>query len=376
MHVDGFRFDLASALARTFYDVDRLSAFFDIIQQDPVICQVKLIAEPWDLGSGGYQVGNFPALWAEWNGKYRDTVRSFWAGKGVTLGEIATRIAGSSDLYSQNNGKSPHASINFITVHDGFCLVDLVSYNGKHNDANGENNQDGADDNNSWNCGHEGQTEDREINQLRWRQRANMLATMFLSLGVPMLLSGDELSHTQNGNNNTYCQDNEITWLNWENVEKDKSKHNFLNFVRRLIEIRRKQPVLQRKQHFKGELGKGLRDITWFRADAQPLSASDWNNPSNQCIGYVMEGSAIEEVTFDGRRVYGDTLMVLINAQFHNVNFRLPKHSNGQSWTLMLYTGGSSSDGKQFNGGEEFTLIHHSLALFKLTRKHRPMYYD
>jgi isoamylase len=253
MHVDGFRFDLASTLARELHEVDRLGAFFDIIQQDPIVSQVKLIAEPWDVGPGGYQVGNFPVLWTEWNGKYRDCVRKFWKGDGGTVSEFATRLSGSSDLY-QDDGRMPHASINFITCHDGFTLHDLVSYNSKHNEANGENNKDGADDNNSWNCGAEGKTDDAAIVALREQQKRNFLATLLLSLGVPMICGGDELSHTQQGNNNAYCQDSELTWLHWD---LDEPRQRFLDFVRRLIDIWKTNPVLQRRKFFKGRSIRG-----------------------------------------------------------------------------------------------------------------------
>src|SRR5437764_5907964 len=265
MHVDGFRFDLASTLARELFEVNRLGAFFDIIAQDPVLSRVKLIAEPWDVGPGGYQVGNFPPGWAEWNGKYRDNVRRFWKGDGDTANELATRLAGSSDLYAWS-GRKPYASINFITCHDGFTLQDLVSYNEKHNEDNGEDNKDGANDNNSWNCGVEGPTDDPDIKALRERQKRNLIATLLLSQGVPMLLAGDGLSHTQNGNNNTYCQDNELTWLHWD---LDDRKRKFLNFVKRCSRIWREQPVFQRRKFFSGRpiRGTGIKDISWFGPD-------------------------------------------------------------------------------------------------------------
>jgi len=371
MHVDGFRFDLASTLARTFYEVDKLGAFFDIIQQDPVISRVKLIAEPWDLGSGGYQVGNFPVLWTEWNGKYRDTIRAFWNGKGVTLGELAMRITGSSDLYSGDTGRSPHASINFVTCHDGFCLMDLVSYNEKHNSANLEDNRDGNNENLSWNCGIEGMSDDADIVELRWRQRANMLSTLLLSLGVPMIAAGDELSHSQCGNNNPYCQDNEITWLNW-NVWDDGPKEDFLQFVQRLIEIRQKQPVLLRRKHFDGKPSKhsGLRDISWWLPDGREPTEKEWNDPNCQSLGYIMEGTSIVELSKEGLRIIGPTLLVLINAQFHDVGFSLPKHPSQHPWKLLLITDRELKDciGQLFYSGE-FLLKHHSLALFQLSEK-------
>ncbi|HVL16107.1 MAG TPA: glycogen debranching protein GlgX, partial [Gemmata sp.] len=274
MHVDGFRFDLASTLARELFEVDRLGAFFDIIHQDPVLSQVKLIAEPWDVGPGGYQVGNFPPGWAEWNGKYRDNVRRFWKGDPATVGEFANRLTGSSDLYMWN-GRKPYASVNFVTCHDGFTLHDLVSYNEKHNEANGEENRDGANDNESWNCGVEGPTDDSAVNALRERQKRNFLATLLLSQGVPMILAGDELSHTQRGNNNTYCQDNELTWLDW-NLTPEKS--NFLDFVRKVIRVWTGQPVFQRRHFFQGRAirGSGVKDISWFGPDGREIGDEAW----------------------------------------------------------------------------------------------------
>src|SRR5438552_2607874 len=278
MHVDGFRFDLASTLARELYAVNKLGAFFDIIHQDPVLSQVKLIAEPWDVGEGGYQVGNFPVLWTEWNGKYRDTVRRFWKGDGSTVSEFATRLSGSSDLY-QSDGRKPYASINFVTCHDGFTLHDLVSYNEKHNEANGENNRDGADDNNSWNCGVEGPTDDPAVRELRERQKRNLFASMMLSQGVRMMLGGDELSHTQKGNNNTYCQDNELTWLDWELTPE---KQAFLEFVRKLTRLRREQPVLKRRTVLEGRpiRGSGVADVSWFTPAGAQVADADWEGPA------------------------------------------------------------------------------------------------
>lgn len=380
MHVDGFRFDLASTLARTFYEVDKLGAFFDIIHQDPIISRVKLIAEPWDLGSGGYQVGNFPVLWTEWNGRYRDIMRKFWNGKGVTLSEVATRVAGSNDLYSSDTGRSPHASINFIDCHDGFNLLDLVSYNDKHNEANGENNQDGANDNHSWNCGVEGDSDNREIVELRWRQRANFLASLVLSLGVPMILGGDELSHTKRGNNNTYCQDNEISWYNWElgNEDDDDNsplslKRKFLEFVQRLIWLRKRQPVLQRKRHFVGivDTKSGIKDISFFRPDGNEMGDAEWHDPNCQVMAYILEGGAIQELSSDGRKIYGDTLLILINAQFHDVKFSLPAHMTNKPWDLQLVTSLQMFDkiGNVYPPRMEFPLQHHSMAVFVLKAK-------
>ncbi|MDN5942734.1 MAG: glycogen debranching protein GlgX, partial [Nitrospira sp.] len=294
MHVDGFRFDLASTLARELYEVDRLGAFFDIIHQDPILCQVKLIAEPWDVGEGGYQVGNFPVLWSEWNGIYRDNVRRFWKGDGGLLSLFATRLSGSSDLY-KSEGRMPHASINFVTCHDGFSLQDLVSYNDKHNEANGENNQDGANDNNSWNCGAEGPTDDQAIVALRAQQRRNFMATMLLSAGVPMLLAGDEFGHTQHGNNNTYCQDNETTWLSWNLSDEQR---DFLRFVRTVIHIRRTQPVFQRRKFFQGRTidGNDVPDISWFQPSGKEMTDEDWNAGYTQCLGVRFPGDLIGDV--------------------------------------------------------------------------------
>src|SRR6185369_1792584 len=276
MHVDGFRFDLAAALARELLDVDRLGAFFDIIHQDPIISQAKLIAEPWDLGPGGYQVGNFPILWAEWNAAYRDTVRSFWKGDPGQAGGLGFRLTGSSDLYA-HNGRLPYASINFITAHDGFTLHDLVSYNEKHNEANGEENRDGHNDNLSWNCGIEGDTDDPEVIALRERQKRNFLATLFLSQGVPMLLSGDEIGRTQKGNNNAYCQDNEISWVDWK---LDKPRRELLEFSRCVIRLMNEHPVLRRRHFFQGRhiRGSEVKDLAWFRPDGKEMNDEDWNN--------------------------------------------------------------------------------------------------
>src|SRR3954468_4364135 len=294
MHVDGFRFDLASTLARELHEVDRLGAFFDIIHQDPILSQVKLIAEPWDVGEGGYQVGNFPVLWTEWNGIYRDTVRRFWKGEGGTAAELATRLSGSSDLY-EDDGRKPYASINFITAHDGFTLEDLVSYDGKHNEANGENNRDGCDDNASWNCGAEGPTDDPNVNAIRERQKRNLIATLMFSEGVPMMFSGDELSHTKNGNNNTYCHDNELTWLNWN---LDDRKQAFLEFCRTCTRIWAEQPVLQRRKFFLGRpiRGTGIKDITFFEPSGKDMSDQAWNDPNVKCLGVRLAGDMINEV--------------------------------------------------------------------------------
>jgi isoamylase len=335
MHVDGFRFDLAATLARELHDVDRLSAFFDIIQQDPVISQVKLIAEPWDVGQGGYQVGNFPPLWSEWNGKYRDQVRDYWRGIDGTLDELATRLTGSSDLY-ENTGRKPSASINFITAHDGFTLRDLVSYNGKHNEANGDGDGGGEGENRSWNCGAEGPTDDPEVNALRARQQRNFLATLFLSQGIPMLLGGDEIGRTQGGNNNAYCQDNEISWFDWEHVDAD-----LLEFTSRLIALRRKHPVFRRRRWFQGKPihGEGVRDIGWFRPDGELMGDEDWRHGFSKSIGVFLNGDAISSLDERGDPVTDDSFYVLLNAHHEPLAFRLPAREQwGNRWRKVLDT--------------------------------------
>ncbi|MGQ5640595.1 glycogen debranching protein GlgX [Streptomyces sp. EWL5.16] len=325
MHVDGFRFDLAATLARQFHEVDRLSSFFDLVQQDPVISQVKLIAEPWDVGDGGYQVGNFPPLWTEWNGKYRDTVRDFWRGEGGTLGEFASRLTGSSDLY-QNDGRRPNASVNFVTAHDGFTLRDLVSYNGKHNEANGEDNRDGEDHNRSWNCGAEGPTGDRGIHALRARQQRNLLATLLLSQGVPMLLHGDELGRTQRGNNNAYCQDNELTWIDWAQVTEGSE---LLEFTRKLISLRRRHPVFRRRRFFRGRAaqagGEALKDITWFTPAGREMTDTDWDTGFARSLMAHLNGEAITEPDLRGLPVVDDSFLLLFNAHSQALGFTLPE---------------------------------------------------
>ena len=306
MHVDGFRFDLASTLARGEHEVGKLSAFLEIVHQDPIISQVKLIAEPWDVGEGGYQVGNFPVLWAEWNGKYRDTVRKFWKSEEGQMSEMAFRLTGSSDLY-KSDGRSPSASINFITAHDGFTLNDLVSYNEKHNLNNGEDNRDGESHNNSWNCGAEGVTKDKRISALRQQQRRNLLATLFLSQGVPMLVYGDEYGRTQNGNNNTYCQDNELGWMHWN---WDTDQEQFFDFTRLLIQIRRENPVLHRRKFFQGHPIKGsaFQDIYWFRPDGQIMTDADWAAPFSRCIGMFLNGQMMDDVDEKGIPIKDDII--------------------------------------------------------------------
>ncbi len=335
MHVDGFRFDLASTLARELHAVDRLSAFFDLIQQDPVISQVKLIAEPWDVGEGGYQVGNFPPLWTEWNGKYRDTVRDYWRGEDETLGEFANRFTGSSDLYA-TTGRSPYASINFITAHDGFTLRDLVSYNDKHNDANGEHNRDGESHNRSWNHGAEGPTEDPAVLALRARQQRNFLTTLLLSQGVPMLLGGDELSRTQRGNNNAYCQDNELSWLDWQHADRE-----LLEFTRRLIELRARHPVFRRRRWFQGRPihGSDVSDIAWFTPEGQPMAEDDWDHASARSLGVFLNGEGIASRDDRGERVVDETFYVIFNAAAEPRDFTLPPERWAERWSLVLDTG-------------------------------------
>jgi len=330
-HVDGFRFDLASALAREFYDVDRLSAFFDIIHQDPVLSQVKLIAEPWDVGPGGYQVGNFPILWSEWNGIYRDTMRDFWKGD-ATLASFASRFGGSADLY-ERDGRRPFASVNFITAHDGFTLRDLVSYNRKHNEANGEGNHDGTDDNRSWNCGAEGDTDDPEVLTLRRRQQRNFLTTLFLSQGVPMLLGGDEIGRTQRGNNNAWCQDNELSWFDWESADSE-----LLEFTGRLIELRRAHPVFRRTNFLEGR-GERLPDVWWMRPDGRRMTLRDWDNPDSRAIGVFLNGDELRMETRSGDEVRDDSFLILFNAFFDDIAFRLPARRLGSRWALELQTG-------------------------------------
>ena len=346
MHVDGFRFDLASALARELHDVDRLSAFFDLVQQDPVVSQVKLIAEPWDVGEGGYQVGNFPPLWSEWNGKYRDTVRDFWRGQPYTLAEFASRLTGSSDLY-ETSGRRPVASINFVTCHDGFTLTDLVSYNRKHNDANGEDGADGTNDNRSWNCGAEGPTSDPAVLDLRARQRLNFLATLLCSQGVPMLLAGDELGRTQRGNNNAYCQDNEASWVDWEMAGDESS---LLEFARGVAELRRNHPVFRRRRFFTGPAdGAAGRpgDIAWFTPSGREMTDADWKTGYAKAMGVFLNGDAITEPDPRGERVRDETFLLLFSADSQPARFTLPAEDFGHQWEVVLDTGSAgSADGR------------------------------
>ncbi|MEV5710934.1 glycogen debranching protein GlgX [Actinoallomurus sp. NPDC052274] len=328
MHVDGFRFDLASALAREFHEVDRLSAFFDLVQQDPIVSQVKLIAEPWDVGEGGYQVGNFPALWTEWNGKYRDTMRDYWRGVEGRLPEFGSRFTGSSDLYA-DDGRHPIASVNFVTCHDGFTLHDLVSYDGKHNEANGEDNRDGADDNRSWNHGVEGETDDPEIIALRERQKRNMLTTLLLSQGVPMISHGDEAGRTQRGNNNVYCQDNELSWMDWS----DSPTNEVLRaFVRRVTELRREHPVFRRRRFPTGE-----GDVLWYATSGRPMSDADWQTPYAKAVTVFLDGDRIAEPDRRGEPVRDDSFLLLFNAADVDLDFVLPDTGGGM-WTGVLDT--------------------------------------
>ena len=322
MHVDGFRFDLAATLARELHEVDRLGAFLDIIHQDPVLSQVKLIAEPWDLGEGGYQVGKFPVGWAEWNDKYRDAVRLYWKGDGGLIGELAYRITGSSDLYARS-GRKPYASINFVTAHDGFTLQDLVSYNSKHNEANGEDNRDGTDNNRSWNCGVEGPTDDPEVNKLRAQQKRNLLATLLLSQGVPMMLAGDEIGHTQNGNNNAYCQDNEISWISWDPEHMDKE---LLGFVQQLIALRKDHPVFRRRNFFQGRKIKGadIKDIVWLDPDGKEMTDEEWNQEFARCLGVSLAGKLWMKWMSAEHEFAMRIFCLLLNAHHEEIPFVLP----------------------------------------------------
>ena len=358
-HVDGFRFDLASALAREFYEVDRLSAFFDTIHQDPVLSQVKLIAEPWDVGPGGYQVGNFPVLWAEWNGLYRDTMRDFWRAQ-ANVGQFASRFTGSSDLY-QSDGRAPFASINFITAHDGFTLRDLVSYNDKHNEANGEDNKDGTDDNRSWNHGVEGPTDDPEINALRARQQRNFLTTLLLSQGVPMLLGGDEFGRTQGGSNNAWCQDNEISWFNWDEADAE-----LMEFTKRLIALRQAHPVFRRSKFLTGHEVKdsGLPDVWWFRPDGRRMTQKDWQREDAHTLGVFLNGEEIPERTPDGHDVVDDSFLLLFNAYGESITFTLPTRRFGARWQVEIATGEGGPEGV-VQARAQVTLEGRSLALLR-----------
>lgn len=337
MHVDGFRFDLAATLARELHDVDRLSAFFDLVQQDPIVSQVKLIAEPWDVGEGGYQVGNFPGLWTEWNGKYRDTVRDYWRGEPATLGEFASRLTGSSDLY-EATGRRPSASINFVTAHDGFTLNDLVSYNEKHNMANGEDNRDGESHNRSWNCGVEGPTDDPDITELRCRQMRNFWATLMLSQGTPMIAHGDEFGRTQNGNNNVYCQDSELSWMDWSLVDENA---DLLKFARRVSTLRKRHPVFRRRRFFEGEpirTGDEVRDIAWLNPSSREMTHEDWGESIHKCVAVFLNGEAISAPNARGERVVDDSFLLCFNAGEEPVEFATPNSDYAKEWTVELDT--------------------------------------
>jgi isoamylase len=370
MHVDGFRFDLASALARELHAVDRLGAFFDIIRQDPVISQTKLIAEPWDVGEGGYQVGNFPVGWTEWNGKYRDEVRSYWKGDGGLVGDLAYRLTGSSDLY-EHGGRRPYASINFITAHDGFTLQDLVSYNEKHNEANGEDNNDGESHNRSWNHGVEGPTDDQEIRRLRARQKRNLLATLLLSQGVPMILSGDEMGRTQDGNNNVYCQDNEISWLDWKLSQTDR---NFLAFARRVIHLRKEHPVFRKRRFFQGRRikGAGVKDITWLTPEGREMTDEEWDSSFARSLGLQMAGISEGEYDAQGRLEVDDDFLLLLNAHSEEIPFELPTQPKDARWMVLMdttYSAGLRSDGF-YKPGDEYPLKARSMAVLTNARDH------
>jgi isoamylase len=336
MHVDGFRFDLAATLARELHEVDRLGAFLDIIHQDPVLSQVKLIAEPWDLGEGGYQVGNFPVGWAEWNDRYRDTVRSYWKGDGGVVGDLAYRLTGSSDLYA-HSGRRPYASINFVTAHDGFTLQDLVSYNEKHNEANGEGNRDGNNNNLSWNCGAEGPTEDPNINALRAKQMRNFLTTLLLSQGVPMLYAGDTIGHTQMGNNNAYCQDNEISWINWNLQPQDRE---LMAFVQRMINLRKRHPVFHRRRFFQGRPIKGanVKDVLWLNPGGKEVSEDEWRDPSARSLGMFLAGQGLDESDERGRKIGDENFLLLMNAHHEDISFTLPTFHPGSRWVAWMDT--------------------------------------
>ncbi|MGY0491071.1 glycogen debranching protein GlgX [Streptomyces sp. WG-D5] len=369
MHVDGFRFDLAATLARQFHEVDRLSSFFDLVQQDPVISRVKLIAEPWDVGEGGYQVGNFPPLWTEWNGKYRDTVRDLWRGEPRTLAEFAGRLTGSSDLY-QDDGRRPLASINFVTCHDGFTLRDLVSYNDKHNDANGEGNRDGESHNRSWNCGTEGETDDQAVLDLRERQMRNFVATLMLSQGVPMLSHGDEFGRTQSGNNNAYCQDNELAWVRWP--DPDEPVDPFLEFTRAMVRLRRDHPVFRRRRFFHGRPVEGthddLSDIAWFTPEGEEMTQEDWGAAQARALSVFLNGNAISEPGERGERIQDDSFLLLFNASPEPTDFVVPV-DHGRQWQAVIDTaltaGLAAGEGQKVQAGDRVTVEGRSLTVLQ-----------
>jgi isoamylase len=364
MHVDGFRFDLASTLAREFYDVDKLSSFFELVQQDPIVSQVKLIAEPWDVGPGGYQVGNFPPQWTEWNGKYRDTVRDFWRGEPATLGELASRLTGSADLYEQD-GRRPVASINFVTAHDGFTMADLVSYNEKHNDANGEDNNDGESHNRSWNCGAEGPTDDPEILGLRARQQRNFLATLLLSQGVPMILHGDELGRTQQGNNNTYAQDSELSWIHW-----DRADTPLTEFVAAIVRLRREHPTFRRARFFNGrpvrrEEGDPVPDIVWLTPDGHNMTPEDWDSGFGRAIGMFLNGDGIRGQDSRGQRIVDSNMLVYFNAHDDVVPCTLPNDDHSPEWEIIVDTAGVAADSGALPAGKEIPVQARSVIVLR-----------
>jgi isoamylase len=374
MHVDGFRFDLASALARELFDVDRLGSFFDTIGQDPVLSQVKLIAEPWDVGEGGYQVGNFPPRWNEWNDRYRDAVRGYWKGDEGLIGDFAQRFTGSSDLY-EASGRKPHASVNFVTAHDGFTLQDLVSYNDKHNEANGEDNRDGHNNNRSWNHGVEGPTDDARINALRARQKRNLIATLLLSQGVPMLLAGDELGKTQNGNNNAYCQDNELSWLSWDLNDSERA---FFEFVAHMVSFRRRHPVFSRRRFLQGRtLSNGVKEVAWLQPNGEEMTDTEWHTAFNRCLGVYMAGTVIERVDRRGKPVRDNNFLVLFNAHHEEIPFLLPKFHAGGAWQEGLDTANAEQpfEHKHFEAGAQYPLQGRSMALLIATASHPALSY-
>jgi glycogen operon protein len=367
MHVDGFRFDLASALARELHAVDKLGAFFDIIHQDPILSQVKLIAEPWDLGEGGYQVGNFPTKWTEWNGKYRDAVRRFWRGDGGAASELATRLAGSSDLYEQS-GRRPYASVNFITAHDGFTLADLVSYNEKHNEANGEQNKDGENHNLSWNCGVEGETNDQRVLDLRAKQRRNFMATLLLSVGVPMISGGDELMRTQRGNNNAYCHDDELSWTDWTLTPE---RRDFLEFTRRIIRMWKDNPVLRRRKFFQGRRIRGAEviDVAWLDPTGKEMTDDMWNSPEVRGLGVRLNGDAIQETDERGERIVGDTLLLILNAGDTPLSFVLPPTAAIERWEALVDTADPWRPSRRLRAGDRYDLPGRAMAVLRLNRR-------
>ncbi|MFD4170579.1 glycogen debranching protein GlgX [Streptomyces albidoflavus] len=378
MHVDGFRFDLAATLARQFHEVDRLSSFFDLVQQDPVVSQVKLIAEPWDVGEGGYQVGNFPPLWTEWNGKYRDTVRDMWRGEPRTLAEFASRLTGSSDLY-QDDGRRPLASINFVTCHDGFTLHDLTAYNHKHNDANGEGNRDGESHNRSWNCGAEGPTDDQKVLELRRRQMRNFVATLMLSQGVPMLSHGDEFARTQRGNNNAYCQDSEVSWVHWPEQRDGKATpqepeggQSLLDFTRAMVWLRRDHPVFRRRRFFHGRPVRGthddLSDIAWYTPEGEEMTQRDWDSAQARALTVFLNGNAISEPGPRGESIHDDSFLLMFNASPEPLEFLVPT-GLGQEWQAVVETaapqGARPGDGPKVEAGQRLTLPDRSLTVLQ-----------